>query len=82
MKQRISACVIAKNEAANIGRWLASVQPIADVSVKLKLSSAPKAVRVIALDGTALTAGISYENGTLTLQLPELPLYCVAEIDR
>lgn len=59
-----------------------AVQPIADVSVKLKLSSAPKAVRVIALDGTALTAGISYENGTLTLQLPELPLYCVAEIDR
>ena len=31
-------------------------------------AKSPKAVRVIALDGTALTAGISYENGTITLQ--------------
>ena len=39
MKQRISACVIAKNEAANIGRWLASVQPIADEMIVVDTGS-------------------------------------------
>ena len=39
MRLRISACVIAKNEAANLGRWLASVQPIADEMIVVDTGS-------------------------------------------
>ena len=59
-----------------------AVQPLSDVCVKLKLAETPKTVRVLGLDGKPLSSAVSYADGTLTLQLALLPLYCVAEIDR
>ena len=44
MKMRISACVIVKNEAENIGRWLESMQAIADEMIVVDTGSTDETV--------------------------------------
>lgn len=39
MRLQISACVIAKNEAENLGRWFASMQPLADEMIVVDTGS-------------------------------------------
>ena len=58
MKLRISACVIAKNEAANIGRWLASMQPIADEMI------------VVDTGSTDATAELARQGGAKVFSFP------------
>ncbi len=46
MKISISACVIAKNEEENIGRWLESMQKVADEMIVVDTGSTDKTVEI------------------------------------
>lgn len=46
MKIKISACVIVKNEAENIGRWLASMSTVADEMIVVDTGSTDNTVKL------------------------------------